>query len=506
MDSIITNDKSPSLSEPNKDGSLSTLQINPLSLMTTITSYKPIDDDQENLLESTYVNQSQSIDVAISSSDKIDPINSQKPPSIVHMDGNSIAAWVKSTTNESLTPPIERSPSLPATILEQITARSRRESTGSTLCDQSQQQQQQSSSIPSDTISSTTSQNLSTSNDFQRSFSFPLVDQQRNTDDIQFLREENEEDFSPQFLPVQESEDSEVDKNIKKFPSPDQPSIFNNRSPVDEQRKQSPSVSFHASVSFDSHRKFIPPRQRHHSWNKSKSKPLSYDRSQSHKIHSQIIPKTLLTSASVPSDSNPLPGNRTAQSSSFSDNVFLSVSTASPVSSHHLQLTNTHAQGSQFLPILSSTSHLSSDRLTSNISDISGQSGIESTNLRTSISEVPRTSSIIEEETNDGTNLFFLKHRPSSASSEFSRTASTDSLQTSSSDDEGNNLQKKLTESNKIRRTPQTPAGQRLDVLRQLMMLLEKRPTINPRLNLAHRKHGPGTTAVQIILQTSFHF
>jgi hypothetical protein len=503
MDSIATNDKSPSLSEQNNDGSLPTLQINPLSLMTSISSYKPVDDNQENILESTYVNISQSTDVATSSIDKIEPINSQKPLSIVRMDGNSIAAWVKSTTNESLTPPIERSPSLPTTIIEQIAARSRRESTASTLCDPSQQQQQL-SSMPSDTMSSTISQNLSTSNDYQRSFSFPLVDQQRNTDDIQFLREENDDDFSPEFHPVQESEESEVDKHIKKLSSLDERSAFIRRSPDDEQRKKSPSVSFHASVSFDSNRKLISHRQRHNSWNKPKSKLLSYNRSQSHKIHSQIIPKTLITSASVPADNNLLPSNRTTtQSSSFSDNVFLS---ASPASSHHLQLTNTSVQCSQFLSMPSSTSHLSSDRLTSNISDASGRSGIESTNLRTSLSEAPRTSSIIEEEMNDGTNVFFLKNQPSSASSEFSRTPSTESLPTSSSDDEVNSLQKKLTALNRIHKTAQTPADQRSDVLEQLRCLLEKRPTINPRSNLSHRKQCPGTTTVEIILQISFHF
>jgi hypothetical protein len=180
-------------------------------------------------------------------------------------------------------------------------------------------------------------------------------------------------------------------------------------------------------------------------------------------------------------------GNQTNQSSSYSDNVFLSTSTNNTPISH------------QFLSIPSSTSILSSDRLASNISDASGQSGIESSNLITSVSEPPLTASIIEEELADGNNVYFSLKHTSSASTESSRTASTENLPTSSSDDEVNNFHKKLTALNKFPKLPQTPADQRLNVVRQLMWLLEKRPTSNPRLTLGRRKHLQGTTSVHKI-------
>jgi hypothetical protein len=197
------------------------------------------------------------------------------------------------------------------------------------------------------------------------------------------------------------------------------------------------------------------------------------------------------------------PDNQTNQSSSYSDNVFLSTSTTnSPSLSQHLHLTNHTPICSQFLSIPSSASLLSS-----NISDASGQSGIESTNLRTSASELPRTASIIEEEINDEKNLYLSKQRTSSVSSGSSRTASTESLPTSSSENEGNNFQKKLGTLNKFLKISQTPADQRLDVVRQLMWLLEKRSTINPRLNLGRRKNIQGTSSVntiKLILISSF--
>lgn len=495
MDSI--NNKTSSLIEQEKDGSLPILQINPLSIMTSISTYKPVDDNQENILDLTGVNQSQSIDLTTSSTtEKNDQINNSKP---LHMDTNSIAAWVKSTTNESLTPPIERSPSLPATIIEQTTARSRRESNVSTVCDPQQQ-----ISIPSETMSCTISQNLSNSYDIQRSFSFPLTDQQQynNNEDIRRIQEENDEDFPSQFLPVAESEDSEVDKKPQKFSSPKELIHFQSRSPPDDQLKKSPAVSFHASVSFETPRRLIPHRQRHNSWNKTKNNPFFYHRSHSHKIHPQITSQPFLTSSSMPAHHHhlfPL-GNQTNQSSSYSDNVFLSTSTTnSPSSAHHLQVTNNTPIGRQFLSIPSSTSILSSDLLASNISDASGQSGIESSNLITSVSEPPLTASIIEEELVDGNNVYFHIKHTSSASTGSSRTASTENLPTSSSDDEVNNFHKKLTALNKFPKLPQTPADQRLNVVRQLMWLLEKRPTSNPRLTLGRRKHLQGTTSVHKI-------
>ena len=518
MDSIGTNDKTPPISEQNTDGSLPVLQINPPSIMTSITSFQPVDDDQENILGSTCVHRSpsESIDVATArSSNQFDPINFQKSSSIVHMDEHSIAEWVKSATTETVSSYIERSPSLPTTILEQISTRSRRNSTVSTLCDQQQQQQ---TSIYSDTISSTLSQNPSYSTEIQRSHSLPIADQHQHDNDEnenRLIKEENEDDFSSQFLPVPESEDSEVDKKKDKLPLLEQVPIFNTRSPTEEQRKKSPSVSFHASVSFEGHRKLMSHRPRHNSWNTNKNKSLLYQRSVSHKIstqpsllHPQINQKQLLTSYSMPTGTHSFPGNRTNQSSSFSDNVFLSTSTTnSPSSSHNLQLINNTSTHPHFLSIPSSASIISSDRLTSNISDASGRSGIESSNLRTSASEPPYTASINEREEEEGEtvnrkNLFFLKQQhTSSTSSGTSRTASTENLPTSSSEDDTNNFHKKLSALHKASKSPQTPSSQRLDVLRQLVWLLEKRPTINPRLNLGRRKQTQEMTSVNTIFR-----
>ncbi|CAF3365758.1 unnamed protein product [Rotaria sp. Silwood1] len=507
MNTNVNNDKTLNISVQNKDESLPEVQINPLTLLNSISPFKPIDDNQENILESTCINRSQcqTNDVSASLSDKFDQQNTKKPSSITRMDEHSIAAWVKSTTAESITSPIERSPSLPSTIIEQIAASSRRTSTVSTLCDQQQQQQ----SVTSDTMSSTLSQNPSISTEIQRSFSFPTTALHQHDDEqIRFSRgEENENEGSSQFLPAPESEDSEVDKKMKNIPSVEEPIQFNARSPIEEQTKNLPSISFDPSISLKTHRKLTSNRKRHNSWNVNKNKLYLYQRSQSHQLSSQspllksdINQKQFLTSPSMPTNVNISPtGNRTNQSSSFSDNVFLSTSTTnSPSSSNHLKLINNSSICSQFLSIPSSTSMLSSDRLTSNISDISGKSGIESSNLRTSASEPPLTASIIEEETHDKNNLFFSKQKQtSSPSTVSSRTASTENLPTSSSENEIHNIHKKPNVSNKTGKCQKTPANQRLDALRQLKWLLEKRSTINPRLNLGRRRHLQGTIPIR---------
>ncbi|CAF3368040.1 unnamed protein product [Rotaria sp. Silwood1] len=507
MNTNVNNDKTLNISVQNKDESLPEVQINPLTLLNSISPFKPIDDNQENILESTCINRSQcqTNDVSASLSDKFDQQNTKKPSSITRMDEHSIAAWVKSTTAESITSPIERSPSLPSTIIEQIAASSRRTSTVSTLCDQQQQQQ----STTSDTMSSTLSQNPSISTEIQRSFSFPTTALHQHDDEqIRFSRgEENENEGSSQFLPAPESEDSEVDKKMKNIPSVEEPIQFNARSPIEEQTKNLPSISFDPSISLKTHRKLTSNRKRHNSWNVNKNKLYLYQRSQSHQLSSQspllksdINQKQFLTSPSMPTNVNISPtGNRTNQSSSFSDNVFLSTSTTnSPSSSNHLKLINNSSICSQFLSIPSSTSMLSSDRLTSNISDISGKSGIESSNLRTSASEPPLTASIIEEETHDKNNLFFSKQKQtSSPSTVSSRTASTENLPTSSSENEIHNIHKKPNVSNKTGKCQKTPANQRLDALRQLKWLLEKRSTINPRLNLGRRRHLQGTIPIR---------
>ncbi|CAF4515210.1 unnamed protein product, partial [Rotaria magnacalcarata] len=80
----------------------------------------------------------------------------------------------------------------------------------------------------------------------------------------------------------------------------------------------------------------------------------------------------------------------------------------SPLSSQNLKSPNNSPLCSQFLSIPSSTSMLSSDQP---VSDLSGQSPIESSNLRTSVSEPSRTADIIEEETTDETNFNVLKQK-----------------------------------------------------------------------------------------------
>ncbi|CAF1475563.1 unnamed protein product [Adineta ricciae] len=183
----------------------------------------------------------------------------------------------------------------------------------------------------------------------------------------------------------------------------------------------------------------------------------------------------------MPSGIQSFLSHRTSQSSCYSDNVFLSTSAiSSSLSLHHANVARHMPVDSQFLAIPSSTSMISSDQQTSNVSDASGQSGIESSNLRTSISELPHTASINEEEEEEqqqqGTrtktekNLLHLQlKRSTSGSSRSTQTASTESLPTSG-------------------KKPRTPYDQRLHVLRQLAWLLEKRPPIHPRLNPTRRK------------------
>ncbi|CAF4981253.1 unnamed protein product, partial [Rotaria magnacalcarata] len=81
-----------------------------------------------------------------------------------------------------------------------------------TICDTQQQQQ---TSARSDTLSSTLSQNLSVVADAQRSFSFPATSGQHqfgDDEENQFVQVDQDDDYSSQFLPVPESEDSEIDK------------------------------------------------------------------------------------------------------------------------------------------------------------------------------------------------------------------------------------------------------------------------------------------------------
>ncbi|CAF4729783.1 unnamed protein product, partial [Rotaria socialis] len=305
-------DKISSISEQNKDGSLPVLQIDPLTLINSISSFNRVDDNHENILESACVSksQSESNDVNTSLSEKFDQIRIKKSSLTTHMDEHSIAAWVKSTTVESAVSSIERSPSLPSTIIEQIT-NSRRASTVSTICDTQQQQQ---ISACSDTLSSTLSQNASVVTDVQRSFSFPATSSQHQFDDDeenQFVQVDQDDDYSSQFLPVPESEDSEIDK-VEKKASIEEPIEFHTRSPTEKMKKSS-----EGSPSLEVRRKSLSNRKRNNSWNTNKNNLLLYQKSQSQKISSQppylksrIVNNQYPTNHSLSPDTKIFPSDR----------------------------------------------------------------------------------------------------------------------------------------------------------------------------------------------------
>ena len=475
-------------------------QINPLTIMTSMPPFKPVDDNQENLLASidtnlpseqssetplslSFIADVSSPNIFVSSSNLTD----QKLSSNMHMDHQAIAAWVETTTTESATGTLERSPSLPSTLLEPITTRNRRDSNVSTICDQQQ-------SIISDTL---TSQQLSYSNDIQRSLSMPINDQYRRGDDdmdeliLPVNEEEEGEDMSTKFLPVPDSEDSEVEKKTKKLSSADEePITFESRSPTPrESPKKSPNVSFHASVSFEAHTKpsISSHRKRRNSWNTNKNKHPSFQRSYSSitttqqppSLHSQILRKQFRTALSMPVGTHQSSGDTTRQSSNLSDNVFHS---SSNTNSSSLRNHGPFFKDTRFLAVPSSASVISSDRNVSVISDASGQSGIESTNLDPTPSEQLESLSI-----NDNKLPLPRQHRNNSTSSTTSATTSTQSL-SSSSDDELNNFTKKMKNLQIDKTKGKVPTDQRRDVLKQLMWLLEKRPTIYTRFGLGRRK------------------
>jgi hypothetical protein len=497
MDSNVDPTKFSTMSEQNDD-IIPDIQINPLTIMTSVPPFTPVDENQQSALESTDINLLQPVvsdngstpllnadislpNMFVSSSNIAD----QQTASNTHMDNQSVAAWVESTTTESNSPTLERSPSLPSTLLESNLPRSRRNSTVSTICDQQQ-------SIHSDTL---TSQQVSFSNDLQRSLSLPANDQYyRDNDDNELIlpvkqekEEEEEEDGSMQFLPVPESEDSEVDKKTKKLPSVvEEPVKVEGQSTTSRvNSKTSSNVSFHASVSFETHHKsLLTHRRRRNSGNATKTKPPLLQRSYSHtpnppppSLHAQILRKQFQTALSMPTGAHPKSDQSTRQSSSVSDNVFFSPST-----------TNS-SRGNRFQAAPSSSSIFSSGRNASIISDASGRSGIESTNLESTPSDIIRMSDInIEERIHENPLLLRSPLRSSSPSARSSTTPSTQSLSSSTDDDnETNHLNKKINDVNTGKGKRKGGTDQRRDVLKQLMWLLEKKTTIYARPG-SHRK------------------
>jgi hypothetical protein len=175
----------------------------------------------------------------------------------------------------------------------------------------------------------------------------------------------------------------------------------------------------------------------------------------------------------MPNDASYSTGDTTRQSSSISDNVFLSPSNTNSSSSR------SYAHN-RFLPIPSSSSIISSDRNASIISDASGRSGIESTNLETSISDQLQILSIDDEKP-----IFHRQPRSHLASESSSETPSTQSL--SSSEDEINHFTTKIKDLHIDKDQRKGTTDKRRDVLKQLMWLLEKKTTIYARYGLGHR-------------------
>ena len=475
------------------DSTVQDSQVNPLTIMTSIPPFTPVDDNQENVLESN--------DVVIStpselSADVSVPDISVSLTTMTNPTNNhSVAAWVESTTQETGLNAIERSPSLPSTLIEPSTTRDRRNSTVSTLCDQ------QLSSIVSDTLSS---QQISIGSDMQRSLSVPIhgsyqseEDAPSEEDQVKAQRNSGEDDEPLQFLAVPDSEDSEVDKQVTKSSVVTEESVtFDTRSPTSRDNpKRSPIVSFGGSTSNTiAEKPSVPDRQRRrNSWNTNKMKPPLLQRSQSHynsavpsplpispaSLHSRILRKQFHATLSMPTDPRQYSSHPTHHSSKTSDQVFLSPSNSSS------------SRDRQFLAIPSSTSALSSERMTSLISDASGQSGIESSNLRSSVSDQTRTSSIDEQDYPTRRNRFRESIRKTSCrSKESSTTPSTQSV-SSASDDDMQPFSRKSKRTGADRNRPEAAIDKRLDVVRQLMWLLEKKPTIYARFGLGgHRKHG----------------
>ena len=469
-------------------------QVNPVTMMTSNPPFVPVDGEQQNELERTdaVVPQPDSSETIFNSTVNADAALSNvliPSTNIVDEQIASVAAWVESTTAEMVSPCLERSPSLPSTLIEPQLPRSRRNSAVSTICDQQQ-------SILSDAL---TSQQVSFSNEIQRSLSVPTNDQLYAKDGEELIlavlqnkdeqeeeeEEEDDEDGPMKFLPVPESEESEVDKKTTKpsLPEPE-PVKLENRPSTSQ---ISSNVSFHASVSFEPSQKlFVPPfRRRRNSTTSGKPKPPPLQRSLSHitstqtpSLHSQLLRRNFQTALSMPTGADAGTNEATRQSSNLSDNVFHSPSDTSS------------SRGPRFRAVPSSGSFLSSNRNSSIISDVSGRSGIESDNLESHPSEQMRTKSIDDDE-NLRERPFPLRSpvRLRSISTSASDTPSTQSLPTSSDDDNHMYFSEKGTDDSDIRRGKRkVTKDKRRDVLKQLMWLLEKRTTIYARSALGHRK------------------
>ena len=476
MNSIVKVEKPSFVTDPDdRDASDEfAAQINPPTLMTSATPFEPVDDNQENVLAYDDGDVSR-----FASSDADQPTNLPDPVTSTNvcLDVHSIAAWVETTTTESTLGAMERSPSLPSTLNELPEVRDRRNSTVSTLCDQP---------TMSYTSEVHSSQQASLSGDVQRSLSMPLPSNESDDDrkyyGVSSTNDDDTDDMSTKFQPVPESEDSEIEKKLVKLSLIKEPSIeFESRSPKSLVHPKKPShVSFDESISPKTDRKLsssssTKARRRHTASSANKATPNAFQRSQSHvapkpsspSLQAQLLRRQFHTAMSMPNQARQSPGGSTRQTSHQSDNVFHSVSqtNTSPLS-NDAQM----SPDSRFLALPSSASM---------VSDASGQSGIESSNLRTSQSDLAHTSSINEQDTRDRKYRYeeqFKQRRAGAARS--SATPSTESL-SSSSDDEMHPLGRNIRGLNINRAAGKGSANPRRAIVIQLMWLLQQKPSIH---------------------------
>lgn len=465
-DSNSENDDTKNISSTVDDESqMPKIQINPLTIMTSVQSFKPVDENEMQFIENIPEPKS-----TIENNDVSLPFDPNILPTNTIEDNRSVAAWVESTTSEAVNLVLERSPSLPSTLIEPIVTRSRGNSIVSTIVDAQQ-------SFTSDAL---TSQQVSFTNDVQRSLSVPPLNDSFYLDnnDMTKFGDDNDDndDDTPEFLPVPESEESEVEKSAKPS-SKDADESFNfpARSPTTRQHspKQTHNVSFDTSVSFETlHKSPSIVRQRRSSLTTDKPRIISFHRSQSYihaprqspSLHSQILRKQFQRGLSMPNGEYPCWLDPQRPLSDLSDSVFLSTpNTASSKSS----------------PFLHS----------SVISDASGRSGIESTNLDTSVSDQGRIFSI--DETQEQSRRTTTVTTRTSISS--SMTPSTQSLSSSSDDDELINRFDKL---HLGKNKHKEPIDLKRTVQQQLRWLLEKKTMLYAKSNVKqHQQQRPSTNS-----------
>ena len=431
-------------------------QVNPVTMMTSHPAFVPVQDNAELLLD---VSDLQTVPRK-SSFGESDVSLPSTTSTMTHPTNQSVAAWLESTTTPDGTSSlIDRSPSLPSTLIDSAGERDRRNSTVSTLCDQ------QSPSLISETCSS---QQISYSSELQRSHSFPLSESVHLENEVPIERptnvnagaEEDEEDAPMQFFAVPESEESEVEKKVvRPTISVDEGPLFQSRSP-----KRSPNVSFDATVPEEVSRKASLPSRRRRRRESLNTPPVrtpppllrakSHLASNTSPLHSQVLRKQFKATLSMPHGhwSSPSETN-SRQFSRFSDEVFRSVSDAMP----------------------SSGSVLSSDPLASIISDIDGRSGIES-------------SSLTENEPKMRVNPFMKKQRSLSHRASDS-TASTESLSSDSDDDDSrsNFFLRKPRRVDPNADPKKSAIDKRRDVMNKLTWLVERKQTMLKRVAMKFR-------------------